>query len=82
MALVVASIPWAGAGTFVCCRGIALKLLRLDGRWGHRAQIAAMGLAIVGSLLVQMKPNHLNHLSRWGTGRPGDGWPLMPGPTS
>ena len=66
MALVVASIPWAGAGTFVCCRGIALKLLRLDERWAHRAQIAAMGLAIVGSLLVQMKPNHLNHLSRWG----------------
>jgi Dolichyl-phosphate-mannose-protein mannosyltransferase len=65
MALVVASIPWAGAGTFVCCRGIALKL-RLGGRQARAACVAAMGLTVVGSFITQMQPNHLNHLSRWG----------------
>ena len=32
MPLVVVSIPWAAAGTYVCLRGIALKL-RLTARW-------------------------------------------------
>jgi hypothetical protein len=65
MALVIASIPWAAAGTFVCCRGIALKL-QLNQRWAGRARVAAMVLALVGSIVTQMQPNHLNHLSRWG----------------
>ena len=65
MALVVASIPWAAAGTFVCCRGIALKL-HWDGRWARPARVATMVVAVVGSIATQMQPNHLNHLSRWG----------------
>ncbi len=65
MALVVASIPWAAAGTYVCCRGIALNL-RWDGRWARPARLATMAIAVAGSVATQMQPNHLNHLSRWG----------------
>jgi hypothetical protein len=65
MALVCASIPWAAAGTFVCARGIALKL-RWDRQIKRSAAIVASCLLIAASLVVQMRPNHLNHLSRWG----------------
>jgi hypothetical protein len=65
MALVCASIPWAAAGTFVCARGIALKL-GWDQRKNRWAAILAGGLVIAASIIVQMRPNHLNHLSRWG----------------
>src|SRR5262249_44952948 len=65
MALVCASIPWAAAGSFVCARGIAVKF-----RWGPRsirlATVLAGSLLVIASLVVQMRPNHLNHLSRWG----------------
>jgi hypothetical protein len=65
MALVYASVPWAAAGCFVCARGIAVK-----GRWGPRkarlAGIMAGSLLVIASLVVQMRPNHLNHLSRMG----------------
>ncbi len=65
IALVYASLPWAAAGTFVCLRGIAVKL-RMSPR---RARFAGFGVAcvlILGSIAVQMQPNHLNHLSRFG----------------
>jgi 4-amino-4-deoxy-L-arabinose transferase-like glycosyltransferase len=65
MALVYASLPWAAAGSFACARGIAVKL-----RWSPRSArgigIVAGGLLAVASIAVQMQPNHLNHLSRWG----------------
>jgi hypothetical protein len=65
MALVYASLPWAAAGTFVCARGITVKL-----HWSpRRAKLAGMlgsSLIVLASIAVQMQPNHLNHLSRWG----------------
>jgi Dolichyl-phosphate-mannose-protein mannosyltransferase len=65
MALVYASVPWAAAGSFVCARGIAVKR-----HWGPRLSgnvgIAAGCLLVAASIVVQMQPNHLNHLSRWG----------------
>jgi len=65
MPLVCASVPWAAAGTFVCARGVAVKL-----HWGRRtsrtAAILAGSLLVAASIVVQMRPNHLNHLSRWG----------------
>ncbi len=65
MALVCASVPWAAAGTFVCARGVAVKL-----HWSRRTCGIAAGLAasliVAASIVVQMRPNHLNHLSRWG----------------
>jgi hypothetical protein len=65
MALVCASIPWAAAGTFVCARGIALKL-GWDRRSNRTAGMLAASVIVAASILVQMQPNHLNHLSRWG----------------
>ena len=65
MPLVVASVPWAAAGTFVCCRGISVKLGWNRGRV-QLAGVAAAGLAILGSIYTQMQPGHLNHVSRWG----------------
>ena len=66
MALVYASIPWAAAGSFVCARGIAVKL-----RWSRstvrRAPPSLAGcMMVAASIVVQMQPSHLNHLSRWG----------------
>jgi hypothetical protein len=65
MPLVVASMPWAGAGTYVCCRGIALKA-RLGQRWYPTARIATIVVTIAASLLTQIQPSHRDHLSRWG----------------
>jgi hypothetical protein len=63
--LVVASIPWAAAGTYLCCRRTG-ELLRL-GPGGFRvARLSAMAFTLLLSISVQMNPNHLNHLSRWG----------------
>jgi hypothetical protein len=65
MACVYASVPWAAAGSFVCARGLAVKL-----RWSRRvcwsAGIAAWIVMVAASIVVQMQPSHLNHLSRWG----------------
>jgi len=65
MALVYASLPWAAAGSFVCARGIAVKL-HFGIRLAHGAAIVAVSLLVAASIVVQMQPNHLNHLSRWG----------------
>ena len=71
MPLVYVSIPWAAAGCFVCARGIAVKL-----RWNESTRQAAAVVAgcviVAASIIVQMQPSHLNHLSRsghWAAGR-------------
>ena len=65
MALVYVSLPWAAAGSFVCARGIAVKL-----RWSESTRLRAAALAgcitVAASIIVQMQPTHLNHLSRSG----------------
>ncbi len=63
--LVVASIPWAAGGTSICCRRIG-ELLRLGPRHFRIAGLGAIAFALSLSIGVQMNPNHLNHLSRWG----------------
>jgi hypothetical protein len=65
MALVYASVPWAAAGSFVCARGIAVKRC-WSPRFARNSGIAAAILLVTASIVVQMQPNHLNHLSRWG----------------
>ncbi len=65
MPLVYASLPWAAAGSFVCARGIAVKR-RWSPRFARNAGIVAACLLVAASIVVQMRPNHLNHLSRWG----------------
>jgi Dolichyl-phosphate-mannose-protein mannosyltransferase len=71
MPLVYVSIPWAAAGSFVCVRGIAVKL-RWDETVRRRAAVLAGCVIIAASIIVQMQPSHLNHLSRsghWAAGR-------------
>jgi hypothetical protein len=65
LALVYASLPWAAAGTFVCSRGIAVKF-RWSPRFARCAGVSMGSLLVAASITVQMMPNHLNHLSRWG----------------
>jgi hypothetical protein len=70
MACVYASLPWAAAGSFVCARGFATKLRwSRQVRWG--AGIVAGTLIVLASIIVQMQPSHLNHLSRFGHWRAG-----------
>ena len=71
MPLVYVSLPWAAAGCFVCARGIALKL-----HWNSPARrtaaVLAASVTVAASIVVQMQPTHLNHLSRsghWAAGR-------------
>ena len=63
--LVVASIPWAAGGTYICCRRIA-ELLRLGPRAFVVGRFATMAFALTLSVGVQLNPQHLHHLSRWG----------------
>jgi hypothetical protein len=65
LVLVVAAIPWTAAGTYVCALGIARKL-SWSGRTARWVRSAAMGLTVAASIVVQMIPSHLNHLTRWG----------------
>ena len=64
--LVVASIPWAAAGTYVCCHRIG-ELLRLGPRaWGAWLDRWRWRSRLILSVGVQLNPQHLHHLSRWG----------------
>lgn len=65
IALVYASLPFAAAGAFVCARGIAVKL-RFSQPLARFARVAVGCLLVLASIAVQMQPNHLNHLSRFG----------------
>ena len=65
MPLVCVSLPWAAAGSFVCARGIAVKR-RWSPRFARNTGIVAACVLVMASIVVQTRPNHLNHLSRWG----------------
>jgi len=67
LTLVVASIPWAAAGTFVCARGIALKLRWSPSfaRWA--GGVTALALVVVG-VSLQSKPAHPSRWGHWAAG--------------
>ncbi|MBV8557326.1 MAG: glycosyltransferase family 39 protein [Planctomycetaceae bacterium] len=68
LTLVAVSIPWAGAGTFVCARGIAVAL-----GWGQRRARAvgamALALLIAVGIAVQQKSAHPSRWGHWAAGR-------------
>lgn len=68
LTLVTASIPWAAAGTFVCMRGIAVRL-----GWGPRsariAGVAAVLTLVVAGVRLQSKPIHPSRWGHWAAGR-------------
>lgn len=67
LTLVALSLPWAAAGTFICARGIAVKL-----QWGPRLRRAAAitGLAaLIGlGVYLQVKPGHQSRWGHWAAG--------------
>lgn len=66
--LVIASTPWAAAGTFVCLRGLGLKL-----SWSPRMKRAALvaGAGIVVGVLAayQLRTSHESRRGHWEAGR-------------
>jgi hypothetical protein len=68
LALVAISTPWAAAGTFVCLRGLKVKL-----PWNPRVAGATgiLGMSLVVGILVlyQLRPSHPTRWGHWAAGR-------------
>ena len=66
--LVAISVPWAAAGTFVCLRGLGVKL-----PWTPRAAWTSCVVAtslVVGALVVyQLRPSHPTRSGHWEAGQ-------------
>ena len=66
--LVMVSVPWAAAGTFVCLRGLAVKL-----SWRTRTAwitcVLSMGLVVVTLAVYQLRPSHASRWGHWAAGR-------------
>ena len=66
--LVMISVPWAAAGTFVCLRGLGLKL-----PWSPRVAwatcVVASGLVILTLVVYQLRPSHPTRWGHWAAGR-------------
>lgn len=66
--LVIASMPWAAAGTFVCLRGLGLKL-----SWSPKAKRAALvgaaGVVVVVLSAYQLRTSHESRRGHWEAGR-------------
>jgi 4-amino-4-deoxy-L-arabinose transferase-like glycosyltransferase len=62
LTLVIASLPWAAAGVFICARGaaVALKWPPTRARW---AGVALTAAAVAAGAAIQSKPAHP---TRWG----------------
>ena len=68
LTLIAVSVPWAAAGTFVCARGLSVRL-----GWGRRLG-SAVGATVLGALIVaaatvQAKPAHPSRWGHWAAGR-------------
>jgi 4-amino-4-deoxy-L-arabinose transferase-like glycosyltransferase len=66
--LVMISVPWAAAGTFVCLRGLAVKL-----PWSPRTAwiscVLSMGVVVVTLVVYQLRPGHSSRWGYWAAGR-------------
>jgi hypothetical protein len=61
---VVASIPWAAGGTYICWRRIG-ELLRLSPRAMSLGRLVPISMALVLCVGTQLNPSHARHQSRW-----------------
>jgi hypothetical protein len=68
LTLVAVSLPWAAAGTFICARGIAVKL-HWSAEFSRSARIGALGLLIAVGVYLQVKPGHPSRWGHWAAGR-------------
>lgn len=66
--LVVASTPWAAAGTFVCLRGLGLKL-SWSPRTKRAALVAASCLVVAVLSVYQVRTSHESRRGHWEAGR-------------
>jgi len=66
--LVLISVPWAAAGTFVCLRGLGLKL-----PWSPRTAwttgIVATSVVVATLAAYQLRPGHPTRWGHWAAGR-------------
>jgi hypothetical protein len=62
--LVVASVPWAAGGTYICWRRIG-ELLRLSPRAMSLGRLVPIAMALVLCIGTQLNPRHARHQSRW-----------------
>jgi 4-amino-4-deoxy-L-arabinose transferase-like glycosyltransferase len=66
--LTLVSVPWAAAGTFVCLRGLGVKL-----PWGPRLAWAtvgtAMGIVVATLVAYQLRPSHPTRWGHWAAGQ-------------
>jgi hypothetical protein len=66
--LVLISTPWAAAGTFVCLRGLGVKL-----PWSRPAAwasaIVATGLVVATLVVYQLRPGHVTRWGHWAAGQ-------------
>jgi hypothetical protein len=65
--LTMISAPWAAAGTFVCLRGLGVKL-----PWSQQVAwatgIAGMGLVVAVLVAYQLRPSHPTRWGHWAAG--------------
>ena len=69
LTLVVASLPWAAAGTFICARGVAIQLgwgAARARRWGV---LGVLVLVAAGVIAQCEKPPHPSRWGHWAAGR-------------
>ncbi len=66
--LVLISVPWAAAGTFVCLRGLGVKL-----PWSRRTAwascMAASAVVMLVMVVYQLRPAHPTRMGHWAAGR-------------
>ncbi|MGC8644038.1 MAG: ArnT family glycosyltransferase, partial [Isosphaeraceae bacterium] len=66
--LVAISVPWAAAGTFVCLRGLGVKLPWSPGVAWATAVVATS--VVVGTLVIyQLRPSHRARSAHWEAGQ-------------
>ncbi len=62
LALIVVSLPWAAAGTFICARGLA-RVFRFSPTLCRLAALGVLAIVIAAGIRLQLKPAHP---TRWG----------------
>jgi hypothetical protein len=66
--LTLISVPWAAAGTFVCLRGLKVKL-PWSPRVAYTTGIIGIGLAVAILVAYQLRPSHPTRWGHWAAGR-------------
>jgi 4-amino-4-deoxy-L-arabinose transferase-like glycosyltransferase len=66
--LVLISVPWAAAGTFICLRGLGVKL-PWQPRTAWTTCAVMSGLVVLTMAAYQLRPSHPTRWGHWAAGR-------------